>query len=155
MALNNLRRYVRAFIQALVLTLRGEQPPALRAEADYPQTFAWFRATIALVKQAEEAAAAHGFDAAAFIEHIEGRDLSLATALETIRFHAAQEYPHLLRSADPHARLAINAANMNDHYWVARFCQLERLPEPVRAALSALEEHLRAVPDERKPEAAS
>ncbi|MFQ3567257.1 MAG: hypothetical protein SNJ59_09670 [Aggregatilineales bacterium] len=155
MALNSLRRYIRAFFQALILTLRGEQPPALRAETEYPQTYAWFRITIALVKQTEEAAAAHGLDAAALVEHIEGRDLSLATALETIRFHAAQEYPHLLRNADPHARLAINAANMNDQYWVARFCQLEQLPEPVRAALAALGEHLSAVPDERKPEAAS
>lgn len=150
--MSRIGQYWRALITALRMTARGETPPALE-DRYFPQLSAWCRQTLALLDALAVTADQHGFDAArrqALALHIEGRDVSLALALAAVRHHAAEEFPYLLRGRDPHAVLAIHAANHNDRFLLLRFGQSDQLPAEVTAALAQLEQHLSAIPNEKR-----
>lgn len=140
-------RYWRAFWGALRLTLRGEQPPAPKL----PAIVIWTRELEQRADDLLRAAERDGLDEAArraLRLRLDGRQISLETALQTIRYHAAQEYPSLLQSGIGARSLnAIYACNMNDRYWLNTLLSHQRLQNPtVQAALSRMAEHMDAVP---------
>ncbi len=141
-------RYVRAFFLTIKMILRGEAL-ALTPE----QTLmAWTQHTLERVDQVVSAADSQGLDQPArqaFTLHIDKRDISLEMALSVIRHHAAEEYPYLLQNPTPHHLTALQASNLNDGYWLARFQEAEKLAgTPVGAAISVLKTHLEAIPIE-------
>jgi hypothetical protein len=78
---------------------------------------------------------------------IDGREQSLHTIIEAIRYHAAQEYPYLLQHLTEHSLTAIYASNINDQYAVARFLETESAKnKELRHALMQLSDHLQAIP---------
>ncbi|MCU0463813.1 MAG: hypothetical protein MUF38_04515 [Anaerolineae bacterium] len=137
-------RYLRAFVGALKMTLRGEAPPPAPTSPLREWMGETLRRTDALLKACE----ASGMDEAArkaVVQVVEGRRVNLNTVLLTIRFHAAQEYPTLLSSVNNQALGALYGSNTNDHFLLMRF--LSRLDKPeIVAAAQALIEHLASVP---------
>ena len=142
-----IRRYLWAFFKALLFTLRGEKLPP-RGD---PRLHDWIEQTLVLVDAVITAADAAGMTAAAreaFTLHIDRRDISMALILSAVRFHASDEYPHLLRQGATHSLTAIYASNMNDHYRVVRLQRAENLPQDgaLRQSIDALAAHLESVP---------
>ncbi len=138
-----MRRVIRAFFQAAVMTLRGEKlPPPLTPEQQiaerYPEAAAWLAETITRVKAVEEAAA--GIDLDALIVRVDRREMRGRTILEAIRFRAVQEYPFMLLNPSDYRGMGFQAINANDVYMVERLA--EGVPEHVKAALTELRDHL-------------
>lgn len=145
--LTTIRKYVRAFFTALRYTLRGEKPPLLRVRDQYPQLAAWWTQTSALVDAVERAADANGIDAAArkiLMIHVDKRDISAATILASIRYHAEREYPYMLAQSGNFNSLTLQATNLNDQYLALRLG--ENMPERVKPAVNALAVHLQQLP---------
>jgi hypothetical protein len=137
-------RYIRAFFRALILTLRGQKPPSLEAEEQHADLLAWCRETLSTVDAVN--AAIDGMDAQSVTMHIEGRDVTLKHTLDVLRFHAAREYPHLIRSQARHAILAIQALNLNDRFLIMQLSEYEGLTAAVKTAMDSLTEHLTQIP---------
>ena len=141
-------RYLRALITALRFTMRGVQPPGLRQ----PELYAWIKQMVVLVDAVYAAADANGLDKAArtvATVKLDGRALTLETMFGTLRYHAAQEYPSLLRTSGGRGINlgAIQASNLNDRYWLLKLRDESSLGSPaVQAALAALAAHLDAIP---------
>jgi hypothetical protein len=140
-------RYWRAFWGALRLTLRGEQAPTPKL----PAIVVWSRELERRMDDVLRAAERDGLNEAArrtLKLRLDGRSISLETALQTIRYHAAQEYPSLLQNNIGARSLnAIYASNMNDRYWLNTLFSHEHLQSPlVQAALARVAEHMDAVP---------
>lgn len=139
-----LRRYGRAFLLALRFTLRGEKPPVITARERAPQLTAWMDQTVVLANALESAAHAQGIDPAQLIVRVDRRDLSMATIVATIRFHAEREYPYLLVQNDEYAPLTVQATNLNDRYLIM---QLARTADVrLKDSVNALAEHLSILP---------
>ncbi|MCU0476657.1 MAG: hypothetical protein MUC99_11215 [Anaerolineae bacterium] len=138
-------RYLRAFVGALRMTLRGQAP----APSPLAPLRAWMAQTPALVAAVQRACDAAGMDATARKAAtlvVEGRRLKLETALLTAQFHAQNEYPSLLAQPNDRTLGALYATNVNDAFLIARCAEL--VPEGApRAALQGLVAHLRAAPD--------
>lgn len=139
-----IRRYGRAFRLALRFTLRGEQPPLLQVRDQHPQLAAWWDQTSALVAAVESAAAAHGLDPAALRVHADKRQVSMATILATVKYHAESEYPYLLAQGEQYAIITLQATNLNDRYLVLKLA--EAVDEPLKAPVEALNSHLATPP---------
>lgn len=118
----------------------------------YPRLNAWALQTRDLVRAVIMAANTVGLNQAArreLVLHLDKRDVSMETILAGVRFHAAQEYPHLLEQQLAHNVLALHAANLNDRYLVMRLTEAEQTQvEPLRARLIALRDHLDNAPSE-------
>jgi hypothetical protein len=146
---HTLRRYLRAFIVALGMTLRGEGPPPPRPLA------AWSQQTLWRLDELYAALERQGLDEAARQQmalKLDGRLMKVETVLATVKHHAAQEYPSLLRSNIEFNLAAIQAANVNDRYWLARLAELPPLQAPaIAAALNRLRAHLDAIPNDTTP----
>jgi hypothetical protein len=143
--LNSVSRYIRAFVVALRMTVRGEKPPPLR----HPEFYAWIREMVVLVDRVIAAADQSGLDQTAIVVRLDSRPMSLEKVLQILRYHAAQEYPSLLRtSATRRFNLsAIHATNMNDQHWLSRLRQESALQNPdIQAALARLSDHLNTIP---------
>ncbi|MEP7291258.1 MAG: hypothetical protein ABI835_05720 [Chloroflexota bacterium] len=121
--IRNIRRYGRAFALALKFTLRGEKPPLLRVRDQYPELAAWWVRSIVLVESVERAAAAAGVDVGAVTIKVDRRNLSMKTALETVRFHAERDYPYLIAHNEQYDQMALQAINLNDRYLITQLSQ--------------------------------
>lgn len=135
-------RFIRALLQALRLTLRGESLP--------PRHFrpleAWIARTLDLLNEAERAAAAQRLDLAALQLKLDGRPTSLERTLQMLRHNLVNEYPRLIRLDDAFSMMVVNASNMNDQYRVSAFLAGSELPAEARAAIAALDAHLQSLP---------
>jgi hypothetical protein len=139
-----LKRYGRAFLLALRFTLRGQKPPLLNARSRAPQFAAWLDKTVTLANALESAARAQGIDPAQVVARVDRRDLSMATIVAAIRFHAEREYPYLLVQNDEYAPLTVQATNLNDRY---RIMQLASIVDVrLKDSVNALAEHLSILP---------
>jgi hypothetical protein len=141
-------RYIRAFFRALILTLRGQKPPTVEAEERYASLLAWCKETMARLDSANAAIDQNSVETKLVVMHIEGRDVSLEHALSVVRYHAAREYPHLIRSGDHQTLTAIHALNLNDRFLITRLSEYEGLPTSVKTALDSLGEQLANIPKE-------
>lgn len=152
--MSTLQRYLRAFIGALRLTFSGQVIPAPPPPSPIHE---WVRQYARLAHTALQTADSAGWDRAVRLSRkvrIDGRDLSLETLLTTLKFHAAEEYPSLLRAGlSNHVLNTLYATNTNDHYWLTRILQLPDLPPSLHAALTTLESHLTSVPPPADPSA--
>ncbi|MDZ4766640.1 MAG: hypothetical protein SGI73_19045 [Chloroflexota bacterium] len=141
---------VRAFVGALRLTLGGKVAPAPNSidgiAATFPQTAAWLRQSTLLLAEIVIDVEKHNVNLKTTIVHIEGRDWMMGTILDGVRFHAVQEYPHLLRNEPAYAQLALRASNLNDQFRVARLAEVPDLPPTTRDALQRLADHLAQPP---------
>ncbi len=132
------------------MTIRGEKiaAPAMPAS---PLTI-WINQYLTLVEAVLLAANLNGIDQAARKQiklRLDGRDMSLETALLTLKFHATEEYPSLVRQGTEGRGVqnTLYATNMNDRYWISRMVENPELQKPdVQAALSALDKHLDSIP---------
>lgn len=143
-----LRRYWTAFVGALRLTLRGEKAPP---PTPVHPVVGWGRRSVDLVAAARKAADAAGLNEAArkaLKIRVDGRAVSVETLLAAVQFHAAQEYPNLLRNGVSQRALnAVYATNINDHYSILKLIETPDLSAPaLRAALQALADHLEHPP---------
>jgi hypothetical protein len=148
--LNTLSRYVRAFMTALRMTIRGQQPPGLR----HPELYAWIKQFAVLVAGLSAAVDEAGLGKENIIVRLDGRRLSLEKVLQIFHYQAEQEYPSLLAtSANRRFNIgAIHATNMNDRFWLLILRQETSLQNAVvQAALVRLNEHLDAIPTTAKP----
>lgn len=130
-------RYVRAFVTAVRLTLRGEQAPNAEIRD-------WLDTTARLIDTVERTTTVKP---ESVVLRIEGRDMSMARILAAVRYHVTEEYPYLLRHPTEHDFTAIYASNMNDQFWLTK---LETAPElqdaRIKAAITALRQHLDSIP---------
>lgn len=138
-----MRRYLRAFIIALKMTLRGETPPV----SHRARLTDWMRQGIERLDLIERLAAQHQIDPQAVVLHIDRRAITMSTILRTARFHLNREYPILLRQLSDQSVTLLYASNMDDHF---RLTRLEAAPElahtPVRQAVAALAAHFEEIP---------
>ena len=147
--MSRLRRYLRAFWGALRMTMRGEvyiPPPAQEAPLA-----GWIHQYLMLVDAVLRTADQNGVDEAIRKQvklRLDGRQMSLETALMTLKFHAAEEYPSLLRQGTGRGvQNTLYATNMNDRYWISKMVEAPELQKPdVQKALAALDTHLDSVP---------
>ncbi len=140
-----IQRYLRAFVRAFMLTLRGETAPPPRHSALH----AWTRGTVKLLDQIDAQADRAGIDRLRREQmrlKVDGREIAFEAALRTIRHHAAVEYPYLLKHYNRYSLLTLQATNLNDRYLAQRFATWEDTPPALRAALAALERHLQDAP---------
>jgi hypothetical protein len=139
-------RYIRAFFTTLRLTIRGETAvPPLK----HPQLHDWARHTVEIVDSLTMLADRSGLDKAQREQRpflIDKRTMTLETAVQTLRHHAAREYPYLLKHYTPHSPLTIQAINLNDQYLATRLLELEGIPPDMKAGFTRLLDHLRAIP---------
>lgn len=144
--MNRISRLARALVGALRMTLRGEVAPAPHSidalAAKMPQTAAWLRETAALLDGLDETAAK------AITVRVEKREMTAATILGAVRYHAAEEYPHLLLSGGQYARMAVQASNLNDQFLVAQLAAAPHLPDALRQTADKLAAHLGTFPSE-------
>jgi len=136
--------FIRAFIKAVRMTLRGEQPRTMQ----HPQLYAWIKEGAKLVDDVYDAAERAGLDRQArekIALKIDGRKMSMETILGAVYHSHHLEMPHLLSTPGEHNITAIYAANLNDRYRVR--CLHDALDKsPARAALARLSDHLEAIP---------
>jgi hypothetical protein len=147
--MNSLLRYLRALWGALRLTLRGEtyQPPV----APQSPLTAWISRYAILVDAVLRAANQSGVDQAQRKQvklKLDGRPMSFETALMTLKFHAVEEYPSLVRAGSGRGvQTTLYATNMNDRYWISRMAEAPELQKSdVQQALKDLDAHLDAIP---------
>jgi nitroreductase len=135
-------RFLRALVQALRLTLKGETltPPR------YRPLESWIARGLNLVERVEGSAAAQRLDLAALQLKLDGRPISLERTLQMLRHNLVNEYPRLMRLDDAYSMMVVSASNMNDQYRVAQFLEAGEIPAETRAALAALDAHLQALP---------
>lgn len=145
MTVSQFGRVARAFVTALRMTLRGETAESLLTQR-YPRLTAWTAQTGLLIDGIEAAAKTSALDLAALTVRLDKREMSAKTLLDGIRFHAAQEYPFMLRNPNPHAPLGIQSINLNDRYLALKLLELATLPTPVRTAAAALRDHIDTLP---------
>ena len=138
-----IRRYMRAFFIALRMTLRGETPPP----SPHTALHEWMSQGVQRVDHLLELAARHAVGPAAVVLKVDMRSISMATILQIVRYHLAEEYPVLLREAPSQSMTILHATNLDDHH---RLTRLENAPElsgtPLPQFVAALGAHLEAVP---------
>ena len=142
-----LRRYTLAFWKALQMTIRGEK---IETPAQSPLT-TWINQYRLLVDNVLRAANQNGVDQAMRKQvklRVDGRPMSFETALMTLRFHATEEYPSLIRQGTGRGvQNTLYATNMNDRYWLSIMQQAPELQKPdLQQAFSKLDSHLDAIP---------
>lgn len=141
----NLLRYVRAGYRALLMTLRGEKPVPVR----HPELHQWSEKTVAIIDLALASGNAGGLDQTArrrLEMQIDKRDMNVEILLQTLRHHAAVEYPYLLKNFTHYSIMTVQATNLNDQYLVLKLLDVESLPAEMRNHLQKLRDHLAALP---------
>lgn len=137
-------RVLRAFITAVKLTLRGETPPVSTNAA----LITWMKQSARLIEAAIAAADLNGLDQDARRQRTltaEGRRTNMDTILAAAKFHAAEEYPHLMANPTQNVLGAIYSTNLNDRFLVSKlFDSLES--GDVREAVGRVVSHLEAIP---------
>lgn len=141
-------RFLRAFSEALRLTLRGETP----APAHYRPLAEWSAAGLRKLDTARAAAEADGLDLTQIALKLDGRPTSLEQTLQMLRHNLVDEYPRLMRLDDPYSMLVVQSSNMNDQYRLSQFLAQDAVQsKALRRALQELEAHLRELPAIERP----
>ena len=142
--MNPLSRYFRALVAAINLTMRGERP------VPSPQSLLteWMKHSAVLADAALAAADAAGLDQDSRRKRTltaEGRRTNMETILTSVRFHALEEFPHLLSNFSQTSITAIYATNVNDRFLISKlFDTLEA--GALREAVGRIASHLEAIP---------
>lgn len=136
-------RLIRALIQALRLTLRGEAP----TPPHFCPLEIWIAAGLSLMDELDALAAAESLDLDGLRLKLDGRPTSLRRSLDMVRHNLASEYPRLVRLDDPFSMMVVQSSNLNDQYRVGQFLAAGIDFSPtLERALSALNSHLLNLP---------
>lgn len=146
--MSQVQRYLKAFWGALRMTLRGEKitPPTASP------LVIWINQYLSLVDAVLNAVDHNGIDQAMRKQiklRLDGRQMSFETALQTLKFHAKEEYPSLVRQGTEGrgVQTTFYATNMNDRYWISKMMESSELQKPeVQKALALLDTHLDNIP---------
>lgn len=139
-----MRRYLRAFMVALRMTLRGEQPPPPK----HAELRLWMKEALRLTDAVLSSADVHRMPLKVREELrliIDRRPISMETILKGVRYHLTEEYPHVLKNDEAYGLTVIYSSNLNDQFRVARLAETLENP-PVKAAAQALAAWLAAIP---------
>ena len=142
-------RFLRALLQALRMTLRGETltPP------HYRPLESWIAEALTLLGAVEFCAAAQSVELGAFQLKLDGRPTSLERSLQMIRHNLTNEYPRLIRLDDPFSMTVVQSSNFNDQYRISQFLNAEiSLSAELQQALATLNSHLLNLPQIDRPE---
>lgn len=137
-------RYARALVSALKLTFRGERP------VPSPHTLLsnWMKRTVILADAALAAADAEGLDQGLRRKRTltaDGRRTNMETILMSIRFHASEEFPHLLSNFSQTNMTAIYATNINDRFLISKLFDILEAGN-LREAVGRISSHLDSIP---------
>ena len=142
-------KFLRAFWQALRLTLRGE---TLTPTHFHPLEI-WIEAGLGKLTAVFETAEADAVDLDALQLRIDGRMTSLERTLQMARHNLVNEYPRLIRLDDPYSMMVVQSSNMNDQYRVSQFLAADVIQsEALKRALADLDTHLLTLPSIDRPE---
>jgi hypothetical protein len=147
-----LKRYTRAFIKALRMTIAGKalQPAAIR----YPNLTMWVHDGLLLTDTTLKTADANGLDEKTRQQTtllIDRRPISMDVILRAVRHNLSLEYPMLLDTHMEHNLTTLYALNLNDQYRVSRLAEIEGLAPQVQAAIAKLATHLQNIPSSNNP----
>jgi hypothetical protein len=135
-------RYWRAFWIALRMTLRGERIPA---PVQTPLQ-GWMDETGLRLEAISRAAEQESVDPSQVRLHIDRREISMATILQSVAFNRQEAFPRLLRERGGQPMNYIYASNMGDHFRVSRLEAALPPDSKLQQAVAALAEHLESVP---------
>lgn len=138
-------RYLRAFMKALSLTLRGEKLPEDSVSRQMTLLRQWTAVLAERVTVIQEVAAKGSFDMQQVVVQIDKRNMTMKTIVDLLEYRAHTEYPNLLNAAGKSGWAVIYTSNHNDVYYVDRL--FEVLDEsPVKQAVEAVKAHLETLP---------
>ncbi len=139
-------RMIRAFLRALVLTLRGESFTPIQ----FRPLEAWIEVSLRQLDELIKEADKQGIDLAqrqAMQLKLDGRMTSLELSLQMLRHNLVNEYPRLIRQDDPFSMTVVLSINMNDQYRVGQFAASEAMATmQLKPLLVALDAHLQNLP---------
>jgi hypothetical protein len=147
-----LKRYTRAFIKALRMTIAGKalQPAAIR----YPNLTKWVQDGLLLADNTLKTADANGLDEKTRQQTtlmIDRRAISMDVILRAVKHNLSLEYPMLMDTHMEHNLTTLYALNLNDQYRVSRLAEMESLKPEVQAAVAQLATHLQNIPSSNNP----
>ncbi len=141
-------RFLRALVQALRLTLRGQS----LTPAHFLPLEAWIAQGLGLLNAVYDRAAAEPVDLDALQLKLDGRPTSLEQSLQMVRHNLINEYPRLIRLDDPFSMTVVQSSNFNDQYRVSQFLAADILfSAELQAALADLNTHLLNLPQIDRP----
>jgi hypothetical protein len=145
-------RVLRAFFQALWLTLQGKtlQPsvPPIR----YPHLEIWRQSALERLQTVWRVAEKAGWDETqrkAFTLTLDSRKMSADTLLKGVEHNLVREYPLLLTTDLDHTLTTLYALNLNDRYRVGQLAQAQGLDSTVQSAIQALHGVLEGIPSSK------
>lgn len=142
-------RFLRACLQALRMTLRGEA----FTPAHYQPLQTWIATGLEMLATVQQLAHESALDLDRLTLKLDGRPTSLARSLEMVRHNFVNEYPRLMRLDDPYSMMVVQSSNLNDQYRLSQFLASESLADAeIRAALNSLNDHLLKLPQVEGPQ---
>lgn len=145
--MQTLLRYFRALLKTFYVLLRGGKLPE-EAHMAYRR---WAERTVALIATVLNTATQYGLiqsQREALKVKVDGRETSLETILQAIRYHAQEEYLYLLQHITDKSLTTIHATNLNDTYAIDKFLTTELITDPtIRGTLVTLHAHLQQIPN--------
>lgn len=150
-------RYIRAFIKALSMTLRGESiAPTPKTPAHFLPLEAWIHDGLQKLAQVTVAADTNDLTQAQreqLILKLDGRDTSFEQSLQMVRHNLINEYPKLIALDDAYTMMVIQSSNMNDQYRISRFMLSDDISTPaIQQAIEDLNDHLLNLPTINRPD---
>ena len=140
---------MRAFVQALRLTLRGQTA----TPAHYRPLEIWMEQALELLARVQDAAGQGSQDLDSLSLMLDGRPVTLLRSLDMLRHNLVNEYPRLIRLDDPFSMMVVQSSNFNDQYRLSQFLDADMLESPAaQRALAQLNEHLQALPEVEGPQ---
>lgn len=145
-------RYLKAFWQALVLTLKGQTlQPQRQSPPEYQAYLAWIEEGQRHLQNLHNTLEAHQWDQArrsAYTLRIDSRPMSLELLLQNLAFHFQTDYLRTLEINQELSLAVIRANNLNDHYHLLKFQESPDLQwEPLQSKLDLLMNHLESLSD--------
>ena len=141
-------RFLRAFVTALRLTLRGQS----LTPTHFLPLETWIGQGLSLLKAVNDRAAAERLDLDARQLKLDGRPTSLERSLQMIRHNLVNEYPRLIRLDDPFSLTVVQSSNFNDQYRISQFLAADILfSAEFQQTLAALNTHLLDLPQIDRP----
>ena len=141
-------RFLRALIQALRMTLRGESI----APAHYRPLEGWINEALRLLARVNGIAREGSQDLDEVVLKLDGRPTSLDRSLRMLRHNLVNEYPRLMRLDDPYSMMVVQSSNLNDQYRLSQFVASDMVASPeLQAALAALVAHSERLPQVERP----
>ena len=138
-------RYVRAFVQALKMTLRGEKLPENPLSQRLVLLNRWTVVLAERTDEVERLANQQKLDMAGVVVRIDRQNISMKMVVDLLKYRATIEYPNLLREGGKSGWSVIYTSNVNDRYYVTRLHE-ELAESPVKQAVVALQAHLEELP---------